>query len=120
MTSRMLSLCLCASLGMSGGCAASSPSTATRTSDRAAMQTASSRHATDRVYYWREEARELHEMADRREREADLLSRSEQGTAAQDVVARMRSLAKQLRASAEYADEQAQEAQRQAPQEMAR
>jgi hypothetical protein len=84
------------------------------------MQAALWKEATDQMYYWREEARELHEMADRREREADLLSKTKQGAAALDAVARMRSLARQLRAAAEYSDAQAQEAQRQAPQEMAR
>lgn len=63
--------------------------------------------------YWYEEATELHEMAARREREADVLSRNTQETSADELVTHMRALARQLHAAAEYADKQAQEAQRQ-------
>jgi len=67
--------------------------------------------------YWHEEATELHEMAARREREADILSKNKQETSGEQLVIRMRALAKQLHAAAEYADEQAQEAQRQSTSE---
>ncbi|HLZ33317.1 MAG TPA: hypothetical protein VKP13_04815 [Nitrospira sp.] len=73
---------------------------------------------TNRYFYWREEATELHEMATRREREADVVSKNTGGASAEELVARMRALAKQLHAAAEYADEQAQEAQRHLPQGM--
>ncbi|HEV2173273.1 MAG TPA: hypothetical protein VGR71_06890 [Nitrospira sp.] len=68
---------------------------------------------TNRLDYWHEEATELHDMAARREREADVLSKRQEGGSAEELVTRMRTLAKQLHAAAEYADEQAQEAQRQ-------
>jgi len=98
------------------GCAAGGPAVPERRSDATATaQPTSPMRASDRMFYWREEARELHDMANRREREADLLSGSGQETPANEVVVRMRSLAKQLRAAAEYADEQAQEAARQMP-----
>ena len=77
---------------------------------------------THRFYYWREEAMELHEMASRREREADVLSKNKEENkeenSAEELVARMRILAKQLHVAAEYADQQAQEAQRQVRQAM--
>jgi len=68
---------------------------------------------THRFDYWHEEATELHDMAARREREADVLSKRNDGASAEELVTRMRTLAKQLHAAAEYADEQSQEAQRQ-------
>jgi uncharacterized protein (DUF433 family) len=61
---------------------------------------------------------ELHEMASRREREADVLSKIKEGDSAEELVARMRILAQQLHIAAEYADQQAQEAQRQVQQVM--
>ena len=70
-----------------------------------------------RFDYWHEEATELHEMAARREREADILSKNTQETSGEELVIRMRALAKQLHAAAEYADEQAQEAQHQSTRE---
>ena len=73
---------------------------------------------THRFDYWHEEATELHDMATRREREADVLSKRNEGASAEELVTRMRTLAKQLHAAAEYADEQAEEAQRQVMQEI--
>ena len=72
---------------------------------------------THRSDYWREEASELHEMAARREREADVLSKKKQETSGEEFVTHMRALAKQLHAAAEYAEEQAQEAQRESARE---
>ena len=72
---------------------------------------------THRSDYWCEEASELHEMAARIEREADVLSKKKQETSGEEFVTRMRALAKQLHAAAEYAEEQAQEAQRQSARE---
>jgi hypothetical protein len=73
----------------------------------------SSEEITHRVDYWREEATELHEMAARREREADVISKNKQESSAEELVTHMRALARRLHAAAEYADKQAQEAQRQ-------
>jgi len=67
--------------------------------------------------YWREEASESHEMAAHREGEADVLSKKKQETLGEEFVTRMRAMAKQLHAAAEYAEEQAQEAQRQSARE---
>jgi hypothetical protein len=98
------------------GCATSGSVTPARTPDAAAIAQASVReNATDRMFHWREEARELHEMADHREREADLLARGEHGPAQEEDAAHLRTLAKQLHAAADYADEQAREAQREIP-----
>jgi hypothetical protein len=79
------------------------------------MPSLSSKEATNRFDYWREEATELHDMARRREREAEVLSRNQAGTRVQELVTSMRRLAKQLHAAAEYADEQAQETRHQVP-----
>ena len=73
----------------------------------------SSDEIAHRFDYWHEEATELHEMAARREREADVISKNKQDSSTEELVTNMRSLARQLHAAAEYADEQAQEAQRQ-------
>jgi len=81
-----------------------------------AAPTSAAEQQTNRMFHWREEARELHEMADHREREAAVLSRGEQPSAPNDDAAHLRRLAQQLRAAAQYADEQAQDAQRQASQ----
>jgi hypothetical protein len=72
---------------------------------------------THRSDYWREEASESHEMAAHREGEADVLSKKKQETLGEEFVTRMRAMAKQLHAAAEYAEEQAQEAQRQSARE---
>ena len=63
---------------------------------------------TNRLDYWHEEAMELHDMARRREREADVLLKDPKGASSEGLV-RMRALAKQLHAAAEYADDQAHE-----------
>ena len=63
--------------------------------------------------YWHEEATELHEMAARREREADVISKNKQESSVEELVTHMRALARRLHAAAEYADNQALEAQRQ-------
>lgn len=68
---------------------------------------------TNRLDYWREEAMELHDMARRTEREADVLLKNQEGASAEELVKRMRTLAQHLHAAAEYADEQAQDTQRQ-------
>ena len=73
----------------------------------------SSDEIAHRFDYWHEEATELHEMAVRREREADLISKQQQDGSADELATHMRALARQLHAAAEYADEQAQKAQRQ-------
>jgi hypothetical protein len=79
------------------------------------MPSLSSKEATNRFDYWQEEAMELHDMARRREREAEVLLRNQTGARVKELVTRMRRLAKQLHAAAEYADEQAQETRRQVP-----
>ena len=66
----------------------------------------SSDEITHRLDYWREEAMELHSMAARREREADLIAKKDGSS--KELVTHMRALARQLHAAAEYADQQAQ------------
>jgi len=62
------------------------------------------------MFYWQEEALELHAMATHREREAALVLKNTPGPAMNEFVKRMRLLAHQLQEAAEYADEQAKEA----------
>ena len=69
--------------------------------------TPSAEEIAHRFDYWHEEATELHEMAARREREADVISKNKQESSAEEFVTHMRALARQLHAAAEYADEQA-------------
>jgi len=71
--------------------------------------------AADRMFYWREEARELHGMAKHREREADLVLKKNPGTTTNEFVEQMRSLAHQLHAAAKFADAKAREAEQEMP-----
>jgi hypothetical protein len=100
------------------GCAVSGLNTKEPPAEAVSRPSPSPEELTHRFDYWYEEATELHEMAARREREADVLSKNKEGNSAEELVTRMRALAQQLHAAAEYAEEQAQEAQRQVPQEM--
>jgi len=106
------------SLVMLVGCAVPGLNTKEPLAEAVSRPTPSPEEMTHRFYYWREEAMELHEMASRREREADVLSKNKEGSSAEELVTRMRILAKQLHAAAEYADQQAHEAQRQVQQAM--
>lgn len=105
------------SLVMLVGCGVPGPSTKEPLAEAVSRPSPSPEEMTHRFYYWREEAMELHEMAWRREREADVLSHNK-GSSAEELVTRMRILAKQLHVAAEYADQQAQEAQRHVRQAM--
>ena len=108
------------SLVMFVGCAMPGLNTKEPLAEAVSRPSPSPEDMTHRFYYWREEAMELHEMASRREREADVLSKNKEENSAEELVARMRILAKQLHVAAEYADQQAQEAQRQVRQAMTR
>ena len=105
------------SLVMLVGCAVPEHNTKEPPAEAVSRPSLSPEEITHRFDYWREEASELHEMATRREREADVLSKNKQETSGEEFVTRMRALAKQLHAAAEYAEEQAQEAQRQSARE---
>jgi hypothetical protein len=93
------------------GCAVPTLNTKEPPDQNISGSTLSSDEIAHRFDYWQEEAMELHDMAARREREADLISKTDR--TAGELVTHMRALARQLRAAAEYADEQAQETQRQ-------
>jgi hypothetical protein len=105
------------SIAIMAGCAMPEFNTKDQSAEAVSRSTLSPEENTHRFDYWHEEATELHEMAARREREADMLSKNKQETSGEELVIRMRVLAKQLHAAAEYADEQAQEAQRQSTSE---
>ena len=74
------------------------------------MQTKPQMSASDRILYWLEEARELHDMATHREREAELILMTGPGPSTNAFVKHMRVLAHQLDEVAQYADQQAKEA----------
>ena len=76
--------------------------------------------ASDRMFYWREEARELHAMASHREREAELTLKKTPGPTTHEFVKQMQQLAHQLHQAAIYADAQAKEAEREIPHDMLR
>ena len=118
---RMHLIPLCAVLGILDACStislASSPAPPTELS---ISQPASQMRASDRMFYWREEARELHAMAAHREREAELILKKTPGPATSEFVKQMRLLAHQLQEAAEYADAQAKEAERAIPPEVIR
>lgn len=105
------------SLVMLVGCAVPEHNTKEPPAEAIFRPSLSPEEITHRFDYWSEEASELHEMATRREREADVLSKNKQETSGKEFVTRMRALAKQLHAAAEYAEDQAQEAQRQSARE---
>ena len=100
------------SLVMLVGCAIPGRNTKEPPDGTVSRSSPSSKEIAHQFDYWHEEATELHEMAARREREADVISKNRQGSSAEELVTRMRALARQLHAAAEYADQQAQEAQR--------
>ena len=117
MISNILSPTWSLSLVILVGCAGPELNTKKQPTEALSRPSLSPEEITHRFDYWHEEATELHEMAARRERDADVLSKNKQETSGEELVTRMRALAKQLHAAAEYADEQAQEAQRQSARE---
>jgi len=93
------------------------PSTETSTAP-VVRSTIPQMRASDRMFYWREEAQELHTMAMRREREAELVLRRKPGPATDEFVKQMRLFAHRLQEAAEYAGAQAQEAEHEIPHDM--
>lgn len=83
------------------------PSTAS-----AVTKTTSQMQSSDRMFYWLEEARELHAMASHRDREAELMLKKKPGPATNEFVKQMRQLTRRLHQAATYADAQAKEAER--------
>lgn len=116
-TTGMRPITLCVVLGLFDSCTTSDLALSTAPSVAPAANQTASRpiRASDRMFYWREEARELHEMANHREREADLVSKKKPGAATNEFVKQMRSLAHRLNAAAEYADAQARQAEQEVP-----
>lgn len=87
----------------------SAPSTVPSTAS-AVMQTTSQIQSSDRMFYWLEEARELHAMASHRDREAELMLKKKPGPATNEFVKQMRQLTRRLHQAATYAEAQAKEA----------
>ena len=108
---------LCVVLGLFNSCTTRNLALSTAPSLEPAANQTTSRpiRASDRMFYWREEARELHEMANHREREAELVLKKQPGAATNEFVKQMRSLAHQLHAAAEYADAEARQAEQEVP-----
>lgn len=112
----MHSITFCGVLGILTACTANgwaqptAPSTAP-----VATQAALQMRASDRMFYWREEGRELHAMARHRERETELLLKTKPGPATNEFVKQMRLFARQLEEAADYADTQAEKAAREIP-----
>lgn len=97
-------------------CATSGSAPPTAPSTASAMaQTTSQMRSSDRMFYWIEEARELHAMASHRDREAELMLKKKPGPATNEFVKQMRQLTRQLHQAATYADAQAKEAEREIP-----
>jgi len=114
------SISLCAVLGILDACTTSglassaAPSTATVVTQTTSQQM----RASDRMFYWQEEARELHAMATQREREAELVLKNTPGPVANEFVKQMRLLVHQLQEAAEYANVQVKEAEWEIPSDM--
>ena len=97
-------------------CTTSGPAPSMASSSAPVMtQAASQMRSSDRMFYWREEARELHAMASHRDREAELMLKTKPGPATSAFVKQMRQFAHQLHQAATYADVQAKEAEREIP-----
>lgn len=107
---------LCAALGILDACATNGLAQSTAPVTAAVVtQAMAQMRASDRMFYWREEARELHAMATHREREAELVLRKQSGLATDAFVTQMRLFAHRLHEAAEYADTQAKEAELEIP-----
>jgi hypothetical protein len=105
--------------GILTACTTNSPAPSTAPSTAPVVtQTTSQIRASDRMFYWREEARELHAMATHRDREAELLLKNRPGPATNEFVKQMQRLAHQLHQAATYADAQAKQAERGIPPDM--
>lgn len=107
---------LCVVLGILTACTMSGPvpSTVSPTTP-VVMQPTPQMRASDRMFYWQEEARELYAMVTHREREAELVWKKYPGPEMDQFVQHMRLLTHQLQEAAEYANAQAQEAEREIP-----
>lgn len=102
---------LCVVLGILAACTTNSPAPPTAPSASPVVtQAPSQMRASDRMFYWQEEARELHAMATHRDREAELMLKKKPGPTTNEFVKQMRLLAHQLRQAATYADARAKEA----------
>ena len=106
-------------LGILTGCTTSGPAPPTASFPTPVVtQPTPQIRASDRMFYWREEARELRTMASHREREAELMLKTKPGPATHEFIKQMRQLAHQLHQAATYADAQAKEAEREVPPDM--
>jgi hypothetical protein len=84
-------------LGILTACTTNGPAPPTASSPTPVMtQPTSQIRASDRMFYWREEARELHAMATHRDREAEFMLRKKPGSTTHEFVKQMQQLAHQL------------------------
>ena len=90
----------------------SSAQSTTSSTNSVVRQTTPQMRPSDRMFYWYEEARELHSMATHREQEAELVLKKQPGPTTDEFVKQMRLFAHRLQEAAEYADAQAREAKR--------
>lgn len=112
-------LTLWAALAIFTACTTSGPTPSTAPSPAPIVtQPTSQMRSSDRMFYWREEARELHAMASHTDREAELMLKNKPGPTTDEFVKQMRQLAHQLHQAAAYADVQAKEAEREMPPKM--
>ena len=115
----MHALTVWAFLAILTACTTSGPAPSIASSSTPVItQAASQMRSSDRMFYWREEARELHAMASQRAREAALMLKKKPGPATNEFVRQMRQFAHQLHQAATYADVQAKEAEREIPPDM--
>ncbi|BFU89228.1 MAG: hypothetical protein NTAFB01_04150 [Nitrospira sp.] len=106
-------LTLWAVLAILTACTTSGPTPSTAPSPASIVtQPTSQMRSSDRMFYWQEEARELHAMASHTDREAELMLKNKPGSTTGEFVKQMRQLAYQLHQAAAYADVQAEEAER--------
>lgn len=106
----MYSVTLCVVLLLLVACTRNSLAQSTSSpTDPVVAQTASQMRPSDQMFYWYEEARELHSMATHTEHEAELVLKQQPGPTTDDFVRRMRSFAHRLHEAATYADAQAQQ-----------
>lgn len=112
----MHSITFCVVLGILTVCTVNGSAQPTASSTGpVAAQAISQMRASDRMFYWQEEGRELHAMARHRERETELILKTKPGPATNEFVKQMRFFAHQLEEAADYADTQAKQAAQEIP-----
>ena len=112
-------IALSAALGIFDACTTTGLASSTASlTEPPVTQPTSQLRVSDRMFYWREVARELHAMAIHSGREAELVLKKNPGPATTAFVKQMQLLTHQLQEAAEYADAQAKEAEQEIPPDM--